>query len=99
MQSSVKRWRRQKVLQTQLGKKAKIVTWTRIYVAPTYLKDDVPYVVVMVEDAEKQRAYGQLVDYTESDLQPGREVMATLRKIGDSDPESIVAYGVKYRPT
>jgi uncharacterized OB-fold protein len=54
--------------------------------------------VLLVELDDKERMYGQLVDFEEKDLQIGTKVISTLRRMGDVGPEDVIAYGVKFKP-
>ena len=98
MISPVKIWRRQKEIRKILGKKGKILTWTRILVAPSDFKKNAPYVVALVELENKQRLVGQLVDYEENHLKINQPVLAILRKTREGGREDLITYGVKFRP-
>jgi len=67
MKSPVTIWRKQKRDTPILGRKGKIVTWTKIMVAPPKFQAFTPYVVVLVELENKEKVYGQLVDFEEKD--------------------------------
>jgi len=98
MISPVKIWRRQKEKRLILGKIGKIISWTKIYVAPKDFKNYSPYVVVLVELADKKRYVGQLVDYDEKNLKIGQRVISVLRKTRNVGQEEVIAYGVKFKP-
>lgn len=98
MISPVKIWRRQKETRGILGKKGKIITWTKIFIAGADFKKYVPYPVVLVELENNQRSIGQLVDYEEKDLSIGRQVTTVLRRVRETDRESIIPYGIKFKP-
>ena len=98
MISPVKIWRRQKETRKILGKQGKIVASTKIFVAGTAFKKNTPYPVVLVEFGDRQKSFGQLVDYEENQLKIGQPVVAVLRKVRDTSDESIIAYGIKFRP-
>lgn len=97
MISPVKIWRRQKEIRKILGKKGKILTRTKIYVAGAGFKKQAPYFVVLVEFADRTRAFGQLIDDNSSKLKIGDQVEATLRKVREATPEGVIAYGIKFR--
>lgn len=98
MKSPVTIWRKQKKDVPILGKEGKIITWTRILVAPPKFKEFTPYIVVLVELSNKEKVYGQLVDYEDSDLVMNKKVKATLRKSGTVGPNDVIEYGVKFKP-
>ncbi len=96
MNSPVQVWRTAKELHKFLGKKGKIVVWTRIFVAPSGY--EAPYVVAIVEFEDKTRKSLQVVDYKEDQLKPGQQVITTIRRIGKAAPEEVITYGVKVKP-
>jgi uncharacterized OB-fold protein len=98
MVSPVKIWRRQKEIRKILGKKGKVITWTKIFVAGLDFKKYAPYPVVLVEFEDKTKAIGALVDFKETDLKKGMPVVATLRKVRESSEEGVIAYGIKFMP-
>ena len=98
MLSPVKIWRRQKELRTIVGRKGKVITWTKIFVAGENFKKYAPYPVVLVKLENGQKAFGQLVDYEEQDLKINTKVIAVLRKVRDSSDENIIGYGIKFKP-
>lgn len=98
MNSPVQVWRTAKELHKYLGKKGKIVVWTRIFVAPSGFEPELPYIVAIIEFEDKTRMSLQVVDYIEEQLKPGQEVVTTIRRIGRSAPEEVITYGVKVKP-
>ncbi|OGK15622.1 hypothetical protein A3H80_02000 [Candidatus Roizmanbacteria bacterium RIFCSPLOWO2_02_FULL_37_19] len=96
--SPVKVWRRQKTLRKLLGMKGKIITWTVISVPGHKHKDQAPFPVILVQLENKQRICGQLVEYNESDLTTGKEVVSILRKVHKPSEDGVIAYGIKFRP-
>lgn len=98
MISPVKIWRRQKEIRKVLGKKGKVLVWTKIYTAGADFKKYAPYPVVLVELDNKEKVYGQLVDYEKEDLKIGKKVVSVLRKVREPSKEGVVAYGVKFKP-
>lgn len=97
MISPVKIWRRQKEIRKILGKKGKIVSWTKIFVAGEEFKKLAPYFVVMVEFDDKTKAVGQLVDFDKEKVNIGEKVIAILRKIKDVKEEDVIPYGIKFK--
>jgi len=98
MISPVKIWRRQKEKRLILGKVGKIISWTKIYVAPKDFKNVAPYSVVLVELEDKKRFVGQLVDYDEQNLKFSQKVKAVLRKTRKVGEEEVIPYGIKFKP-
>lgn len=98
MTSPVQIWRTTKELHKFLGKKGKIVVWTRIFVAPSGYEAELPYIVAIVEFTDGMRKSLQVVDYKEEQLKPGQEVITAIRRIGKAGPEEVITYGVKVKP-
>ena len=98
MISPIKIWRRQKEIRKILGKKGKILVWTKIYTPGSDFKKYAPYPVILVELENKEKIYGQLVDYRDQDLKTGRKVVSILRKVRDPSIDGVIAYGVKFKP-
>jgi len=98
MISPVKIWRRQKEIRKLIGKKGRVLVWTKIYTAGSDFKKYAPYPVVLVKLDNKEKIYGQLVDYRDEDLKMGRKVISILRKVRASTEEGVIAYGVKFKP-
>lgn len=98
MSSPAQVWRTTKQLHKQLGKKGKIVVWTRIFVAPSGYEAELPYIVAIVEFEDGTRKSLQVVDYTEEQLKPGQTVITAIRRIGNAKPEEVITYGVKVKP-
>lgn len=98
MLSPVKIWRRQKKIREMLGKKGKVLTYTRVNVPPSDFKKYAPYYVVIVEFEDGKRAVGQIVDLVDKKMKMGLKVESILRKVREVSNEDIIAYGLKFRP-
>lgn len=98
MISPVKIWRRQKEIRRLIGKKGRIITWTKIYTPGSDFKKYAPYPVVLVGLENNEKVYGQLVDYEKEDLKTGSHVISILRKVRASSEDGVIAYGVKFKP-
>ncbi len=97
MISPVKIWRRQKELKKIIGKRGRILTWTKIFVAGTDFKKMAPYYVVLVEFDDKSHGIGQLVDIVDEKINTKSQVIALLRKVKDIREEDVIPYGIKFR--
>ncbi|MFA6080813.1 MAG: OB-fold domain-containing protein [Patescibacteria group bacterium] len=98
MISPVKIWRRQKEIRKLIGKKGRVVAWTKIFTPGSDFKKYAPYPVVLVELENKEKIYGQLVDHEKEDLKTGSQVISILRKVRASSSDGVIAYGVKFKP-
>jgi uncharacterized OB-fold protein len=98
MTSPVIMWRRAKELHKYLGKKGKIVLWTKLYVAPKGYEEHVPYVVAIVEFGKGDRQTLPVVDCDSEKLQVGQEVITAIRRTGSVSSTDVIMYGVKVKP-
>ena len=98
MTTPVKQWRRQKQVSKLIGKKAKIVLWTIIRIPSKIFMNQAPYPVIIVEFPDKTRSVLQLVDWKESDLMEGKEIICVLRRNNNEDKTGIIPYTIKARP-
>lgn len=97
MISPVKIWRRQKKIRQLLGKKGKIISWTKIFVAGSDFKKGAPYYLVLVELEDKKRLIAQLVDFDEEIELFGKKVKVILRRIREINEEDVIPYGIKVK--
>lgn len=98
MQSPVKIWRNQKKIQSLIGKKGKIISWTTIRVPPAGFSDQAPYPVVIIKLNNGLMITAQMVDYNEKHLVFGQEVMTVIRRVIQPNTEGIIPYGIKVKP-
>ncbi len=98
MISPIKIWRRQKEIRKILGMNGRVLVWTKIYTPGFDFKKYAPYPVVLVELKNKEKVYGQLVDYKDEDLKMGMKVVSVLRKVREPSVDGVIAYGVKFKP-
>ncbi|OGK44070.1 hypothetical protein A2957_01245 [Candidatus Roizmanbacteria bacterium RIFCSPLOWO2_01_FULL_38_11] len=97
MYSPVKIWRRQRKLREYLGKKGKIITWTKIYTAGEGRSSEDPYNVALIEIDDHTRFSLQVIHGYEK-LDFGQEVKIVLRKLHQKSHEGVIAYGIKCIP-
>jgi hypothetical protein len=103
-QSPVKIWRNQKKIRNFLGKIGTIQSFTIIRIPPVGYEPQAPYPVVLVDflppgrHGGSEKLVGQLVDYEQKHIKIGQKVQAVLRKTKDTGNESIIPYGVKFKP-
>ena len=98
MKTAVTIWRKQKKDKLLLGKVGHIITWTTINISPPQFQGLTPYSVVLVELENKEKVYGQLVNFSEDQLQIGQKVSSVLRRSGKIGKEDVIEYGIKFKP-
>ena len=98
MNSPVQIWREHKNLHSYLGKKGKLIVWTKILVPPLGFEHQVPYLVGIVQFTDGEKLPVQVVDCEEKVLKPNQKVEVVIRKIGKAKSEDVIEYGVKVKP-
>ncbi len=97
MISPVKIWRRQKNICEILGKKGIIITWTKIFIPSPDFKKSAPYITALVLLDSGKKVFGQLVEH-EKEIKMNMPVAVVLRKVRQPTEESVIAYGIKFKP-
>lgn len=97
MSNLVSNWRQAKNIHTKIGKLAKVISWTKVHVAPSGFEGDVPYYVGIVEFKSGQRTTAQFVDF-ENEPVIGQNVITVVRRIGRPKPTDVIEYGIKVKP-
>ena len=96
----IKYWREAKNHHKYLGKKGKIISFTRISAGPAGFEKQTPYWAGIIELENGERVAGQIkVRDQESEIKIGAKVIGVLRKMGDVGEESVVEYGIKWKIT
>lgn len=98
MHSPVKNWRETKKIHKYLGKTGKVITWTKVFVAPSGFEHEAPYISAIIEFKDGKRMAAQIVDCTEEQIIEGMEVVTVVRKIGKPASDEIINYGIKVKP-
>lgn len=95
MTNPIQTWRKQKEIRPLLGKKGKIITWTKVFVSAPEFKEQTPYNVALVELETGEKVYGQIIDTTAVNI--GQTVESVLRIVKKGDSEDIIEYGLKFK--
>lgn len=90
-------WRESKKLQQELGKVGKIAAFTTIFSPPSGYEHQIPYNVAIVNFESGNHAY-EVVDVAKESLKIGLRVQTVIRRIGQSEPEELIEYGIKVKP-
>ncbi len=96
--SPVKNWRDTKKLSSYLGKKGRLLVWTKISTAPTGFEYQAPYFVGIVGWSDKKRMPVQIVDCNEEELSENMEVVAVVRRTKKPHPNDVIDYSIKVKP-
>lgn len=91
-------WRHHKKLHNYLGKKGRLLVWTKISVPPSGFEDYVPYLSGIVEFDTGEKLPVQIVDCSDEDLKPNLKVISVIRRGKKSKPDEVIEYVVKVKP-
>lgn len=97
MNSAVKNWRLTRNIHSRVGKVGRVISWTKIFVAPSGFESDVPYYAGIIEFEKSKRETYQFVNF-DNDPIIGQNVITVIRRIGKQKPAEIIQYGVKVKP-
>lgn len=98
MSSPVTVWRHHKNIRNYLGKKGKVLVWTKVFVAPAGFEHEAPYFVAIVEFEDKQRMPLQVVDFEGTELKINQKIVAVVRRLGKVKLDEVIEYGIKAKP-
>lgn len=98
MTSPVKIWRNQKKIRHLIGLTGTILTWTKVHVPPKGFLSQAPYVIAVVSLENGKKYTAQLADWNNEHLKIGQQVKSVLRRTRESEEESVIPYGIKFKP-
>lgn len=96
--SPVKIWRNQKKIRSLLGLTGTVLTWTKVHVPPLGFTPQAPYVIAVVKLQNGKNYTAQLADWEEKHLVTGQKIKTILRRTREAEEESIIPYGIKFKP-
>jgi uncharacterized OB-fold protein len=88
MNSPIKTWRDHKKISELLGKKGKIVSWTRI--------QSTQQVIALIELENGERLTSEVVDFSGS-VKIGQRVIAVTRRESDWGDKGVISYGITFK--
>lgn len=91
-------WRKSKKLSAQLDKTGKVLTFTTIHSAPAGFEHQIPYHVGIISFENGLNRALEIVDCEQKALKIGLKVQTVIRRIGQSEPEELIEYGIKVKP-
>ena len=97
MNSPVSNWRLTKNIHTKVGRVGNIISWTKVYAAPSGFENDTPYHAGIVQLKSGGRITVQFVDF-EKEPVIGQKVITIIRRIGRPKPTEVIQYGIKVKP-
>lgn len=91
-------WRKSQKLSGNLERSGKVLSFTTIYAAPEGFEHQVPYTVGIIQFPDKETIAAEIVDCPEKLLKIGLKVQTVVRRVGQSEPEELIEYGIKVKP-
>lgn len=91
-----KTWRESRKLHKLLGKKGRLVGWTKVFAPAPGFENAVPYVVGLVKIG-KQTFAGQIVGWEDKKLRKNGSVVASPRRLAAEGKEGLIRYGICWR--
>jgi len=89
--------RKGKLAEAKMPETGKIVSFSRVFVAPSGFENETPYFLAIVELDNKATLLTQIVDSKAESVKEGAKVELVFRKIYEDSPEGAIAYGYKFR--
>ncbi|MEM0359381.1 MAG: Zn-ribbon domain-containing OB-fold protein [Candidatus Hadarchaeales archaeon] len=81
----------------KLSGRGRVYSFTTVYAGPRDFKDQIPYVLAIIELEEGPRVMAQITDCNGEEVKIGDEVEMVFRKIKEEGEEGIIYYGFKAR--
>jgi len=91
-------WRKSARLTQNLGKVGKVAAFTTIHSAPSGYEHQVPYSVGIIRFEDGTSRSLEIVDTAAKNIKIGLKVQTVVRRIGQSEPEELIEYGIKVKP-
>lgn len=89
--------RKGKLVEKEMPKEGKIVTYTKLHVAPRGFELQAPYYLAIVELENNARVLTQIIDTPDEKIKIGAKVKKVFRKINDASPKGVISYGYKFK--
>jgi hypothetical protein len=91
--------RRGKVVPYQFSGKGRVFSYTVVRSPPAGFEGFAPYIVALIELEEGPKVISQVVDCDPKEVRIGMPVEVCFRRIRSDNPDGIVCYGFKFRPS
>ncbi len=89
--------RKGKLVELEMPKTGKILSFTEVHVGPTGFDKETPYFIALIELDNKSKVLAQLVDSESSKIKIGARVKKMFRKIQVTGDTGTIAYGYKFK--
>ncbi len=88
--------RKGKLEPRKMPEEGKILTFTRVHVAPSGFEHESPYFLPLIELQNGVRILSQIVDVEPEEVTQGAAVRMVFRKIYEDSHHGAIAYGYKF---
>lgn len=95
MKSSPKIWRNNKNISKFLSMKGEILSWTVVNSPPAGFSKNISYTIVLIQLENGLKITLELVDLGNKTINFGDKVALVVRKIGNSETDEVIEYGIK----
>ncbi|MBI5226831.1 Zn-ribbon domain-containing OB-fold protein [Candidatus Micrarchaeota archaeon] len=89
--------RKGKLVEAKMPETGKIVSYSEVFVAPTWFDHETPYFLAIVELDNHATLLTQVVDSKREKIKEGARVELLFRRIYEDSPEGAIAYGYKFK--
>ncbi len=86
------------LVDVELPKTGKLLTYTVIYTVPSGFKEYAPLVVGLIELDDGTKIFSSLTDVDPENVKTGMRVEAVLRRVLEDGETGIIHYALKFRP-
>ncbi|MHB8634180.1 MAG: Zn-ribbon domain-containing OB-fold protein [Thermoplasmatota archaeon] len=80
-----------------LAGRGRVVEWTRVHKAAPGYRNQVPYVIALIQAEEGPLMIGQIVDSPPEAIAAGAWVTAVFRRLGADGDAGVIYYGTKWQ--
>lgn len=89
--------RKGKLVEKEMPRGGKIVSYTKLFVAPKGFELQAPYFLAIIDLGNGAHVLSQIIDSDDEKVKIGAHVKKVFRKINDTAPEGIISYGYKFK--
>ncbi len=89
--------RKGKLIEQDMPRTGRIISFTKVHVAPSGFRHETPYHLAIIELENKARVLSQIVDSEDKAIKIGAKVKKAFRRMGQADKYGTITYAFKFR--
>jgi len=89
--------RKGKLVDQEMPREGKIVSFTRVHSGPSGFKHETPYYIALIDFGNGAKILSQLVDTESERVRIGAKAKMVFRKITEQNKRGVISYGYKFR--